>query len=271
MNRIKIIDTHVHVFPDKVEQAAIAALTVPERVNKIGGKLEDFIDRIKRLGIAQGWTVPVATKASQVASINEYAAAQPREYCVPFGAIHPDCDDARGILADFREQGFPGFKMHPDYQDVLPTDPRMQAIFDAAMDFNLIGYFHAGDDVGPRTRYGSPLEFRAVIDAYPGIKMVLAHAGGYRMWDEVEELLVGQGENVYLDTAFTTTEMSSDQLLRILRGHGLDRVLFGTDSPWTYPEDDIAFFNNAGFSNSELEALYHGNAEHLLEQVEYKK
>jgi predicted TIM-barrel fold metal-dependent hydrolase len=267
---MKVIDTHVHVFPPKVEPAAIKALSVPERVNKIGGTLEDLLARMELLNIAQSWTVPVATKASQVASINAYAATQPRDTCVPFGAIHPDVENARAVLAEFRELGFPGFKMHPDYQDVKPTDPRMQAIFDAAVDFDLIAYFHAGDDVGPRTRYGSPAEFAAVIEAYPRLKMVLAHMGGYRMWDEVEALLVGTGNgNVYFDTAFTVTEMPTEQLLRIMRNHGLDRILFGTDSPWTYADNDIAFFNHQGLPDADLNALFHGNAERLLASVGY--
>ncbi|MDR1775454.1 MAG: amidohydrolase family protein [Actinomycetes bacterium] len=271
MNGYKVIDTHVHVFPDKVEGAAIQALSVPERVNKIGGTLQAALERMDRLGIESGWTVPVATKASQVASINDYAATQPRERFVPFGAIHPDCDDVRAVLATFRERGLPGFKMHPDYQDCRPTDPRMTAIYDAAVDFDLIGYFHAGDDVGPRTRYGSPEEFAAVIDEYPRMRLVLAHLGGYRMWDQVEELIVGHGlpGYVYLDTAYTVTEMPREQLLRIIHGHGTRRILFGTDSPWTHPEEDFDFFIHSDLEESDLEAIFHGNAERLLADVGY--
>jgi predicted TIM-barrel fold metal-dependent hydrolase len=267
---MKIIDTHTHVFPAKVEPAAIKALSVPERTNKIGGTLKDLLARMKQLHITQSWTVPVATKATQVATINTYASAQPRDSLVPFGAIHPDVGDARTTLAQFAELGLPGFKMHPDYQNVRPTDARMQAIWDAAVDFNLIAYFHAGDDVGPHTCYGSPQEFAAVIAEYPRLKIVLAHLGGYRMWDDVEEHIAGRGAgNVYLDTAFTVTEMPAEQLMRIVRAHGIDRILFGTDSPWTYPDKDLAFFIQQDLENSELEALLHKNAEQLLASVNY--
>jgi predicted TIM-barrel fold metal-dependent hydrolase len=262
----KIIDTHIHVFPEKVEPSAIKNLSVPQRRNKIAGTMDACLERMERLGISQGWTVPVATKPSQVASINRYAAAQPRDRFVPFGAIHPDCEDVRAILAGFKELGFPGFKMHPDYQECKPTDPRMQAILDAAVDFDLIGYFHAGDDVGPRTRYGAPSEFAQVIDEYPKLKLVLAHMGGYRMWDDVEELICGRGVagNVYLDTAYTVTEANPAQLMRIYRTHGPEYILFGTDSPWTKIETDVEFFLNQDLSESEREMLFHGNAERLL-------
>jgi predicted TIM-barrel fold metal-dependent hydrolase len=265
---MKIIDTHVHVFPDKLEPHAIATLSVPERTAKIHGTVEGCIERMQRLNIAQGWTVPVATKASQVDTINKFAATQDRNFFVPFGAIHPDTLDPRETLSHFREIGLAGFKIHPDYQDLRPTDPRMEAIYTAASDFGLIAYFHAGDDVGPRTLYGNPDEFVQVIESYPKMKLVLAHLGGYRVWDEVEEKLVGR--DVFFDTAYTYTQMPDEQLLRIIKNHGTNKVLFGSDSPWTRIEDDIAFFAGTDvLAGDEKEALFHGNAENLLASVGY--
>jgi len=261
---MKIIDTHVHVFPDSLEPHAIATLSGPERHAQIHGTVDATIERMRRLGVASSWTVPVATKAAQVATINTFAATQDRRYFVPFGAMHPDVENAYGLLATYRDRGLPGFKLHPDFEDVRPTDPRMQPLYDAAMDFDLICYFHAGDDVGPHSCNGSPTEFAAVLDAYPGIKMVLAHAGGFRLWDEVEELLVGR--DVYFDTAYTPGQAPTEQLMRIICNHGTGKVLFGSDSPWTRLEDDIAFFMGRDeLSGADKEALFHGNAENLLQ------
>jgi len=264
---VKIIDTHVHVFPDALEPHAVEVLTVPEREAKIHATLNATLARMQRLGVSSAWTIPVATKATQVETINSYAVTQDRRYFVPFGAIHPGVENAYELLSTYKELGLPGFKMHFDYQDARPNDPRMQPIYDAAMDFGLICYFHAGDDVGPHTCYGSPAAFAEVLDAYPGIKMVLAHLGGYRMWDEVEEILVGR-DDVYFDTAYTLGEMPDEQLLRIIRGHGTDKVLFGTDSPWTDLEKEIRFYlSRDELSAADKEALFHGNAESLLQRA----
>ena len=273
MRQFKIIDTHAHVFPEKVVDAAIQTLTAPGRANKLGGTLEDLFENMQRFGIAQAWTIPVATRPEQVASINTFAAAQPHESIVPFGAIHPDCEDPGAILAGFRDLGLAGFKMHPDYQNVRPTDPRMQAIFDAAVNFDLIAYFHAGDDVGPRTRFGSPTEFATIIDTYPDLHIVLAHMGGWCMWDEVEELLVGRGKpgKLYFDTAYIRGFLQTEQMLRIMREHGMDYILFGSDSPWTSVQKDIDYFCALDLSNDELEAFFHGNAERLLQAVNYQR
>ncbi|MCL2606113.1 MAG: amidohydrolase family protein [Coriobacteriia bacterium] len=264
-----IIDTHAHVFPPKVVDVAIEALSVPERRNQIGGTLDDLLANMKRAGIKQTWTIPVATRPDQVANINRFAASQralPGSPIVPLGAIHPDCDNPRAILAEFQELGLPGFKVHPDYQDVHPTDPRMQPIFDAAVDFNLMAYCHSGDDVGPRTALGSPQEYAAVIVEYPDLRIVLAHLGGYLMWDEVEEHLVGIGhpDRVFFDTSHIRGRIGEKQLLRIMRAQGLDRILFGSDSPWMQVADDITYFESLGFAEADLDALFHQNATKLL-------
>ena len=61
-------------------------------------------------------------------------------------------------------------------------------------------------------------------------KLVLAHMGGNASWSEVEERLVGR--NVYFDTGVILDRMPQEQFLRMVREHGADRIVFGTDSPW---------------------------------------
>ena len=65
---------------------------------------------------------------------------------------------------------------------------------------------------------------RAIRDTAPR-KLVLAHLGGWKEWDAVEELLAG--EEVYMDTAFLEDYISDEQLVRIIRKHGAGKILFG--------------------------------------------
>ena len=46
----------------------------------------------------------------------------------------------------------------------------------------------------------------------------------------MEERLVGR--NVYFDTGVILDRMPQEQFLRMVREHGADRIVFGTDSPW---------------------------------------
>lgn len=268
--QLKIIDTHTHVFPDALAPRATETLTVPNiYFPHYDGTLKGLLASMDRFGIAQSWTVPVATRASQVETINSYAATQPRDRITPFGAMHPDVENPREILATYRERGLAGFKLHPDYEEVRPTDPRMEPIWEAASDFGLIGYFHAGDDENPHTKYGNPDEFAAVLDQYPNLKLVCAHFGGLRMWDEVEEKLVGR--NVWFDTAYTFGIIEPEQFLRMAKRHGYDKITFGTDGPWTDPQVSLDFLKDhaADIADCDLELLCHGAAERLLAEVNY--
>lgn len=269
---MKIIDTHTHVFPDKLAEHALASLTVPEvYFPHYDGTFAGLLATLEKFGIDGAWTVPVATKPSQVATINRYAVTQgSNPNITPFGAMHPDLENPREVLSHYHELGLSGFKMHPDYQDCKPTDPRMEPIWEAAVDFNLIGYFHAGDDENHHCKTGCPSEFAAVLDQYPGIKLVCAHFGGLRMWDEVEEKLVGR--DVYFDTAYTFGEnlIEDEQFLRMAKAHGFDKITFGTDGPWTDPQVSLDFIkrHERDISGSDLEAWMHGTAENLIASIQ---
>lgn len=262
---MKIIDTHVHVFADSIAERALTALHVPGHYEpKYNGTVTGLYEQMRRCGISHAWTLPVATKVTQVETINKLASAYDRSKLTPFGAIHPDSENPREILRGFKELGLVGFKMHPDYQSFHPTEERLQPILDAASDFGLIAYFHAGDDENPRTRFGQPKEFAAIIDEYPKLKLALAHLGGYRMFDDVEEYLAGKGEHVYLDTCYVFEHIEMSQFKRIAQKHGLDRIMFGSDGPWADPMVGIRAIQSVGYSDAELEGIFNRNAERLL-------
>lgn len=254
---------HTHVFPDKLAAHALAELAQPGRHEPYyDGTLRGLLAMMDRAGIERSVTVPVATKASQVDTINRFASTQPRDRIIPFGAIHPDVEDPAAVLATFPALGLRGFKMHPDYQSCAPDDPRMEPIWEAAVDLGLIALFHAGSDVGPQTVLGHPRAFAHVLDAYPGLTLVLAHFGGYLCWNEVAELLVGR--DVWLDTSYTLAHIDPDLFLRMVDEHGTHRVLFGSDGPWVDPSRDIAYLQGCGLPEPALERIFHENAERLL-------
>ena len=71
----------------------------------------------------------------------------------------------------------------------------------------------------------------------------------------------------YCHGKFPPEELSMgdrEQLLRILRAHGTDRVLFGSDSPWGEEGEELAVLRGLGLSGQELQAVCGGNAARLL-------
>lgn len=92
--------------------------------------------------------------------------------------------------------------------------------------------------------------------------MVCAHLGGLALWDEVERTLVG--EDVYLDTAVVARYIDRGQCERIIKNHGADRVLFGSDLPWSRPSMEYELVNSFDLTEPQKQSIFHGNAERLL-------
>ncbi|MHB9155837.1 MAG: amidohydrolase family protein [Endomicrobiales bacterium] len=73
--------------------------------------------------------------------------------------------------------------MHPEYQEFQPEDPRLRPLFEACAKNNLIVLFHAGVDLGYPDVHCTPKGVKELLDI-PGLTLVLAHMGGYRIWDD---------------------------------------------------------------------------------------
>ncbi len=262
-----LIDIHTHAWPDPVAAKAVPALVAAGDglVANYDGTVSGLLARMASTGIDVSVTQPVATRPGQVAAINDWAATQASERIVPFGAMHPDLEDAPAEIARMRGLGLRGFKLHPEHQSFAPDDPRMSAIYDAAVAYGMIVFFHAGADVIHPTVHGTPASFAAVIDAWPDLTAVLAHLGGFREWSAVSEHIAGR--DVWLDTAYTIGHLPDDELVAIVRAHGPGRVLFGSDGPWTDPVAEIAHLRGLPFTADELDGILGGNAERLLSQA----
>ena len=92
--------------------------------------------------------------------------------------------------------------------------------------------------------------------------VILAHMGGFSMWEEVADLLVG--EKVRFDTGVVARYMDPVLASRIVKAHGADKVLFATDSPWASFEDSLAFVKGLDLSEEEKSKILGENAAELL-------
>ena len=101
-----------------------------------------------------------------------------------------------------------------------------------------------------------------MLDAWPDLKVILAHLGGWRLWEAAAEHIIGR--DVYLDTAYTPGHLPNDEFVELVRAHGVERVLFGSDGPWADAGAEIEKLRDTGLSPAELEAVLGGNAARLL-------
>lgn len=263
-----IIDFHTHCFPDGLAARAVEALSkaggIPPQLN---GTVGDLIKSMGEAGIDRCVLLPVATKPSQTTGINDWAAGIQQERIVAFGSLHPGYGEWRGELARIRKMGLKGIKFHPEYQQFYVDDPDVMKIYEEALEMGLILVFHAGVDIGLSAPWHcTPERLRRVTEAFPGGRIVAAHMGGFGMWEEVERHLAGTG--IYLDTSYSLGPgpdlMSEEQFKRIVIKHGAERILFGTDSPWTEQRSEVRKIRALRLEPAAETAILGGTAQKLL-------
>jgi len=261
---MRIIDVHTHIWPDELAPSAVAAVGAQGHISaSYDGTIAGLVAAMDRAGVDVSVVLPVATKPGQVRTINDWAATLLSEArVIPFGAMHPDLEEPRAEIARMRDLGLRGFKMHPEYQSFGPLEPRMAAIYDAAIEHDMTLFFHAGGDVAFTSVRGTPDAFVTLLETWPGLRAVLAHMGGFRQWHAVTGRLAGR--DVHFDTAYTLGHLPDDEFVALAREHGCDRVLFGSDGPWTDVAQQLEHLRRLPFTEDELAAILCGNAERLL-------
>ena len=279
-----VIDIHTHTFPDK-----LAATTIPKLEGMshtrayVDGTSAGLRASMERAGVDVSLVLPVATNPRQVVHVNDSSARindqGPETGIYSFGCIHPDFEDYRAELARVKELGMKGIKLHPVYQGVDFDDIRTLRILDRAAELGLIVLTHSGLDIGfpGEVRVTPKMVLHAIQEVGP-LTLILAHMGGWRNWDQVEELL--QHEPVYLDTSYSLGSinplddgyykpedlpmMGEEQFLHIIRNFGPERFLFGTDSPWSGQTESLERFRALPLGEEEKAAILGGSAQRLL-------
>lgn len=261
-----IIDIHTHVFPDELAARAIQHLTYGNTIPVYSdGTCGGLSASMERAGVDRSVVMPVATKPSQVSGINQWAVEVNQKYknIHSFGTLHPLMDNWQEEIKNLVANGIKGVKLHPDYQSFFVDEPDMLKMYQFIADSGLILMLHAGIDIGlPEPVHCMPDRLAKVVDAVPDLKIIAAHMGGYRCWDEFEHCLIGR--DIYIDTSYSLTDMGSDLMVKFIKTHGADKVLFGTDSPWTDMKVEVDSFQALPLTGDELSAVMGGNAEKLL-------
>ena len=264
---MNIIDIHTHAFADDIAPRAMEQLHREVEGKGIRGHLDGTIGALKasmaRAGIALSVVQPVSTRASQVGAINDWAHATSGDGVLCFGTVFPGMTGWEAEVARLAELGIKGVKFHPDYQKFHPDDRSVFPLYEALAHYGLIVLFHAGKDIGlyPPV-HATPTRLAEVLRHFPSLSVVAAHLGSYQMWDEVETHLVGK--DVFFDTSYVLGHMDRDQALRIIRHHGHERIVFGTDSPWERQDLEVQAIGRLPLSDQAKEAILGGNAQELL-------
>lgn len=259
-----VIDFHTHCFGDKIAESAVSTLEKQAGIKAVApGTTEGLKNHMVHCGVDLSVSLPVATKPSQLVTINRWAKEKEDGQLLFFGAVHPDDPNFETTVKSLKSMGFLGVKFHPDYQHCFVDEPRMMPIFELLRDEGFIVVLHSGIDIGyPCPVYCTPLMVRHVLDNIRGIKLVAAHMGAHALWRDVEELLIGQP--VLFDTSYSYYLLNKQNMERMISRHGADNVLFGTDYPWKSAEDEIANIQSLSLPSADIDKILYRNAYALL-------
>lgn len=273
-----IIDFHTHTFPDQIAASAIARLSNNAHIEAhSNGTAGGLLLAERAAGVDRSIILPVATKPEQVHHINDAAAAHNEHAFVTnmfsFACIHPEYADWKQELDRIAARNMRGIKIHPAYQQTDLDDPKYLRILERAGELGLIVVTHAGLDIGfPGCLCCTPEKARNALKQAGPVTLVLAHMGGWCCWEEVPELLADTP--ALLDTSFSLCPsdtandehqwLSDEAFVRLIRTFSAERILFGTDSPWTDPQTELRHIRALPLSDKEKAAILGGNAKRLL-------
>lgn len=270
-----IIDVHTHCYPEKIAARAIAKLEGCSGVKaKVNGLKSGLMQSMKEAGVDYSLLLPVATSAKQVDAINEEAARTNAEAdqtgLLSFGGIHPDTENYKEVLRRVKALGLKGIKLHPDYQKTFFTDIRYKRIVSAATELGLYMMVHAGVDIGlPDPVHCRPEHVVEVVKETQSDHLILAHMGGWRLWQDVREQLLDLP--VYFDTAFSEDYLEGvegmltpEAFVDLVRAMGTHRVFFGTDSPWSGQKEGVEWIQKTSLAPQEKEQIFHENFERVI-------
>ena len=99
---------------------------------------------------------------------------------------------------------------------------------------------------------------------FPELKVITTHFGGWDIWDEVEEMLIGK--EIFMEISFALTYLSSEQAVRMLNNHPANCLLFGSDSPWDDQSSALQRLKQLPLGHDLLSGILGTNAELLLQR-----
>lgn len=259
-----IIDFHTHCFPDRIAHNAVSSLENSSGglVPQTDGTLNGLNLAMQHQGIAKSVVLSIATNPKQQTNVNNFAAEINKGNIIAFGSVHPDAPNIYDELDRIKELGLCGIKLHPEFQGFFVDDEKMKPIYKKISSLGFITVFHAGADLGfknpvrctPQRMYNALKHFDSPV--------VAAHWGGIYSYEDTLKYLCGT--DIFFDTSFGYRVIPKPYAEEILQKHTADKILFGSDTPWSTPENELRLLNTLGLSENEKEKIYFKNAEKLL-------
>ena len=158
---------------------------------------------------------------------------------IPFIGIDPGILSPEEMEAHVREmahdRGAQGVKVHPVSQGFYMHDPRMSGVWRACVELDLPVMVHAGP-AKSGDQYATPEAFAPVMEAFPGLRLVMAHMGG-GSWSQLPEFAEAHPGALYdiceiIEWTGAPEAPTDLELAKLILRVGAEKVMMGSDFPW---------------------------------------
>ena len=169
-----------------------------------------------------------------------------------------------GELKRCIKKGALGIKLHPRTQAFGLDDPRLYNILHIAEEERMPVLIHSEyipseDRLRGDVSFTTPIKFIPLARRFPKLNLIVGHLGRHE--DRTREKLRNI-PNVYFETS---TSVHAD-ILVAAAAYGPERILFGSDSPFSHPSVERMKIDILPLAKDEKELILGGNARRLLNQ-----
>jgi predicted TIM-barrel fold metal-dependent hydrolase len=277
-----IVDVHTHVWERPAhlgdEFIADAKAAAGAAYNDIAVDLDEHwramepVDRAIVLGF-RARHVGVLVPNEYVA---EYVGRHP-EKLIGFCSVDPhDADAVEQLDHAVTRLGLRGLKVGPIYQNIHPQDERFLALMARAEALGVPVLIHQGTTFCSNVslELANPILLQPIALRFPKLRMLIAHMG--HPWIAETLVLIRKHPHFYTDISalYYRPWQFYNALVMAMEYGVLDKLLFGTDYPFTTPASTIAALkkvnemaagtNMPRIPEAKIEAMIHRDSLPLL-------
>lgn len=256
-----IIDAHTHIHPD------------PQGFGvKYDASMQKLIMSIESSDVDKAIVLPIYPMVS-----NEFIAKVCKKHhdkLIGFASVDPlDPNSSKNLDKDIKKFGLKGLKLHPRVQKFSLADSRIRPVIQKAAKLNLPIIVDGFPDYSSKIPIKDtlPLLIDGISRKVPTAKIIIAHMGGYRLWDA---FFVTKGnKNIYFDISYSLLYFQNSSIAKdiefVIKKLGANRCIYGSDHPEmelkkTY-DISVNILKKFGLSKKDMNFILGGTIESLLD------
>lgn len=268
----KIIDFHVHLFPDRILRAIWRRFVTDYGWQTLHQLYwAQTITYLRERGVGSIIYSNYAHRRGVAESLNKWnlkiLEETPDLFC--FAAYHPDDGNALQMADSIlMHPRILGIKLQLLVQRFYPHDSRLSPMYEMVMERGKMLLLHVGN--GPiGNEFVGLGQFEKLLRRYPDIPAIVAHMGALEYEGFAD--LIEDHPTLYMDTAFAflpglgnVCPLSPERLERVA-----DRILYGSDFPNVlFPREvEIDYLLNLGLPQSFYDKIFRDNGQRIVKEI----